>query len=160
MPGAMATRLNALIGMHNEANMFVTCWIGILDTASGKLEYANCGHNPPLLRRADGGAEYLRTRHGPPLAVLPDCVYENSELLLSDDDLLILYTDGVTEAFNAGGEMFGEARLREVAAAAADQPEALVHAIEQKVAEHAVGVEQSDDITLLIVQYHPVSESQ
>ena len=105
------TKANQKLCENNESGMFVTAWMGILDVPSGKLKFANAGHNPPLLKRADGSFEYLKTRAGFVLAGMEGIKYRVNELTLSKGDRLFLYTDGVPEATNIENELYGEDRL-------------------------------------------------
>ena len=105
------TKANEKLCENNESGMFVTAWMGILDIPSGKMQFANAGHNPPLLKRADGGFEYLKTRAGFVLAGMEGVRYRVGELTLKEGDRLFLYTDGVPEATNASNELYGEGRL-------------------------------------------------
>ena len=93
---------NDRLAESNDANMFVTAWIGVVDIATGNVEYVNAGHNPPLVKRADGTIEYLSGKSGPPLAAISGASYRPKTLKLADGDGIILYTDGVTEAVNPG----------------------------------------------------------
>lgn len=152
-PGGLATCLNDMLASH-DASMFVTYWVGFLNTQTGKIIYSNGAHNPPLLKRADGQVAVLRERHGLPLGAIAKQVYGSAEIQLSPGDTLILYTDGVTEAFNAQEEMFGENRLLNlVETSKADLPGILLMEIRDSIFEFTTGAEQSDDITLLIVRY-------
>lgn len=154
-PEGIVTRLNRMLAKDNTTAMFVTYWLGILNVRTGELAFTNGGHNPPLLRRADGAAEFLTQRHGPMLGVVPDKQYRSETITLAAGDLLILYTDGVTEAFDREERMFGEDGLAAAVAArsAGDDPAAMLAVLEQAVAAHADGVEQADDITLLLARY-------
>ena len=143
---AAVTEANARLCENNAAEMFVTAWIGAYDRKTGVVRYANAGHNPPLLKRADGSVEWVRTRPGPPLAAIDIAKYRIETLSLGKGDSLLLYTDGVTEATNAGLEFYGESRL-EAAVVASD--ERLVENIRADVDRFVAGAEQADDITLL-----------
>lgn len=153
-PGYLSTRLNKMLSGNNETGMFVTYWLGILDTQSGRLVYSNAGHNPPLIRRADGKIDVLRDRHAAPLCVLPDQQIGSSELQMNENDLLILYTDGVSEAFSADDVMFGEDRLIKLASSLnSSDPKEALSKIKRSLLDFTQGAEQSDDITILCVQY-------
>ncbi len=106
------TRGNNALCEGNDAGMFVTAWQGSVDLESGVLRFANAGHNPPLVRHANGQFEFLRSRAGFVLAGMEDVPYKTQELHLSPGDTVFLYTDGVTEATNAQGELYGESRLQ------------------------------------------------
>lgn len=102
----------------DDTGMFLTAWMGRLDLRTGELTYVNAGHNPPLLRRRDGRFEYLRTQPNLVLAGLEDTHYRIQTLQLGPGDALYLYTDGVTEAADSRGQLFGEGRLRQALASA------------------------------------------
>ena len=150
------TRANEKLCENNEADMFVTAWMGILDLQTGNMKYANAGHNPPLLKRADGSFEYLRSRAGFVLAGIEGFNYRVNELQLKAGDRLFLYTDGVPEATNADSELYGEDRLltfmnQNTAAPATELLPALKADIDAFVGE----APQFDDITMLMFDYKP-----
>ncbi|MBQ3080421.1 MAG: SpoIIE family protein phosphatase [Clostridia bacterium] len=95
----------------NNSGMFVTAWMGILNIKTGKLEYVNAGHNPPLVLHGNGDFEYLKVRSGFVLAGMEGVKYKKHELTLSEGDRIFLYTDGITEATNNAEELYGEGRL-------------------------------------------------
>ena len=113
-PSVVLSSVNSLLEEDNESLMFVTVFYAVFDPRSGELTYANGGHNPPLLVRADGTSEYLPTTDGVALGVMPDYEFEESCVELSPGDMVVLYTDGVTEAIDADNEEFGTERLEEV----------------------------------------------
>jgi phosphoserine phosphatase RsbU/P len=146
-------RANALLSADNDSAMFVTLIYGVLDIASGAFIYCNCGHNPPLVVRADGGSERL-TLTGLPLGVLPEADYATREIVLGPGDRLVLYTDGVTEASTEDGAEFGEARLEAaIDALRQSTPLAMVDGIVERVDAFAAGAPQADDITCLALVY-------
>ena len=144
-------KANHRLTVNNDANMFVTAWVGIVDLATGALEYVNAGHNPPLVKRADGSLEYLTPKSGPPLAVMDGVEYRPQSLTLGRGDGLLLYTDGVTEATNRAEELYGEDRLLRTMRGllGARDAGALINGILGSVSAFADGAEQADDITLL-----------
>ena len=157
-PGRLVTRINELLSRNNETLMFVTYFLGILDLRSGKFQYTNAGHNPPCLRRRDGNTRYLTERHGPALGVVPDAEYSSNCIQLEAGDSVILYTDGVTEAANPSNELFGAETLqRLLASRSAAAPARLGDEILRAVEQFSRGVEQADDITLLILQFTATS---
>ena len=105
------TNANAKLCEGNEADMFVTAWMGYLNLKTGLLTFANAGHNPPLVKHADGSFSYLKSRAGFVLAGMDSVRYRKNELQLEPGDVLYLYTDGVTEANNSGNELYSEERL-------------------------------------------------
>ena len=129
---------------NNSSMMFATAWLGIIDLASGRLTYANAGHNYPLLQTAGQTSHWLKERSGPALGVMPGCRYKNYGLMLPFDSKLLLYTDGITEAENSRQEFYGAQRL-EQRFFRAHIPEDILFS----VLEFAEGSPQSDDITFL-----------
>ena len=150
------TKANEKLCESNESGMFVTAWMGILDLVTGTMKFANAGHNPPLLKRANGGFEYLKTRAGFVLAGMEGIRYRIGELTLGPGDRLFLYTDGVPEATNTENKLYGEDRLldfmnRHAAVEAVSLLPALKADIDQFVGE----APQFDDITMLMFDYKP-----
>ena len=136
--------------------MFVTVFLGILDTRTGVLVYTNAGHNPPYLTRADGSVSQLDWRHGPIVGALRDQRYREDRLTLEPNDLLFVYTDGVTEAIDPAGEMFSEERLEAMLTAAGSVPaEAIVADVFAAVKRFEDGAEQADDVTALALRFRP-----
>jgi sigma-B regulation protein RsbU (phosphoserine phosphatase) len=155
-PGACLARTNEILCAQNPLDLFVTVFYGILDPATGVLSYANGGHNPPLVARADGSIEPLDGAAGLVLGVMPGVIYPDHEVQLRPDDRLVLYTDGVTEAFNPADEAYGVDRLlAEIRAHRAGTTAALVERICSSVADFAGTAPQSDDITLTALKWGP-----
>lgn len=144
--------VNRRLAENNAANMFVTCWVGVVNLVTGQLEYVNCGHNPPYIRRADSSLANLRFVSGPPLGVFSSVRYRTQSAELKRGDLLFLYTDGATEAINSEKKMFGNERLEALLAEAAESSE-LCHRVKAAVDDFAGGVEQFDDITTVAFRY-------
>ncbi|WP_051305089.1 SpoIIE family protein phosphatase [Chitinilyticum litopenaei] len=154
-PAAAVRQVNDHLARDNPNLMFVTAFNGVLDLHSGALRYANAGHNPPLILRADGRCEVLRSVSGPALGAFEDMDYTGYAAQLQAGEWLLLYTDGVTEAMDGEGRLYGEARLLAQFAALAPQGSAasLIRALMADLALHAGGTDQSDDITLLAIRY-------
>lgn len=149
------TTANAKLCESNEAGMFVTAWMGVLDTMTGDVEFANAGHNPPLVRHADGTFEYLKSKHGFVLAGMEGIKYRKNELHLSAGDEIFLYTDGVTEATNASGELYGEDRLLALLNTLKEMTgEEICEAVKADLAEFVGDAPQFDDITMLYLKYN------
>ena len=149
------TRANAQLCENNDAGMFVTAWMGILDLKTGHVEFANAGHNPPVIRRKDGSFEYLHSRAGFVLAGMDGVHYRKNELDLEPGDTIYLYTDGVTEATNATPELFGEDRLLNSLnkfGNDADMKE-LCCSVKADVDEFVAEAPQFDDITMVGLTY-------
>ena len=137
----------------NEADMFVTVWAATLNYETGELTYVNAGHNPPLLRH-EGQWQWLRKRSGLFLGAFDTARFRSHTIQLAKGDQLVLYTDGVNEAFNADGEQFGDDRLeRFLQVHAALGPQSMVKALHEELGRWAAGTEQSDDITILALEY-------
>ncbi|MGL6194045.1 MAG: SpoIIE family protein phosphatase, partial [Thermoguttaceae bacterium] len=150
----LASRMNTLLNANNNANMFVTYWGGLFNFQTGQLTYTNAGHNPPLIKRKNGNLDVIRKRHGLPLGINAPFSYKSDTVQLEVGDTLILYTDGVTEAFNKAGEIFGEERLMQLLEPIDNaSPAEIVSLIESAVFKFAEDVEQSDDITILVMQH-------
>ena len=148
------TKANAKLCENNESGMFVTAWMGILDIPSGKLQFANAGHNPPLLKKADGSFEYLKTRAGFVLAGMEGVRYRMGEITFSKGDRLFLYTDGVTEATNTQNELYGEDRLIEFMNKNLSlEATELLPELKGDIDEFVGEAPQFDDITMLIFDY-------
>ena len=146
-------KLNDVLSDHNEANMFVTMWIGVLDFEANSLSYCNAGHNPPLLTQPDGSLRWLETKACLPIGVLESAEYHETMLKMSDSQALLLYTDGVTEAENISQEQFGMQRVQDVFLQSAPYSiMTIIENLQQELARFAAGAEQTDDITLLCVR--------
>ena len=145
------TTANRTLCENNEAEMFVTAWMGKLDLETGELEYVNAGHNPPLLRHRGREFTYLRTRPNFILAGMEMTRYQKHSLTLEPGDTLFLYTDGVTEAANPQNTLYGEERLR--TCLTEEDPETLCRGVHADIEAFVDGAEQSDDITMLCVRW-------
>lgn len=149
---AVAT-VNHRLCVGNDADMFATAFIATFDFTTGLLTYVNAGHNPPLLRHG-GTWEWLREKSGLFLGAMDDRPYRCFTKMLAHDDELLLYTDGVTEAWNADDKLFGEGRLIQTLQRHAHlHPTQLVYKMENILADFAHGVDQADDITMLALEY-------
>ena len=152
-PAEIMTEANARLCETNEAGMFVTVWMGILDIDTGVVTYVNAGHNPPVLRH-NGTYDYFRTRPGLVLAGMDGVKYKQGEFQLKKDDIFFLYTDGVTEATNSDNELFGEDRLLEVLNDLYDEPvEDIGRIVKNSVDEFTGDAPQFDDITMMVIRY-------
>jgi serine phosphatase RsbU (regulator of sigma subunit) len=151
-PGEVLRRANDPLVMDIPANMFVTCFYAILDSESGSLTYANAGHDLPYLRRRGGNCEELRAR-GMPLGLMPGMSYEEKEVVLDGGEAALFYSDGLVEAHDPEGEMFGFPRLRELVAEHAARGRSLEEILlEELYTFVGEGWEQEDDITLLTLR--------
>lgn len=150
--------VNDLLVASTDPHMFATFFYGQLDTAEGTFTSTNAGHNPPLILRTDGAMEYLKSG-GLLLGMLPDQDYKQESVNLGPGDVVVLYTDGITEAVGPGIDeddvdaMFGEEALEEVVRASSHLPAVgIKEAILDAVSRHTEGVAQSDDITLVVIR--------
>jgi serine phosphatase RsbU (regulator of sigma subunit) len=132
-------------------NMFVTCFYAILDPESATLSYANAGHDLPYLRRRGGDCEELRAR-GVPLGLMPGMGYEQKQIVLERDDSALFYSDGLVEAHDPKGEMFGFPRLRALVAEHGEERSLGNFLLEELYSFVGEGWEQEDDITLLTLE--------
>jgi sigma-B regulation protein RsbU (phosphoserine phosphatase) len=154
-PGECLERVNELMCERNPLDMFVTVFYAVLDPRTGSLSYANAGHNPPRQVSA-GRVMPLEGSVALALGILPEVAYTTYQHTLQPGDLLLLYTDGVTEAFNASHLAYGEARLDALLAAQGMLPPAdILQALIEDVAAHAAGAPQSDDITVTALKWQP-----
>ena len=155
-PGRCLAQTNDVLCTQNPMELFVTVFYGIFDPVSGQLQYANAGHTPPLIRRSDGSVESLKGSGGLMLGIMPGAKYATHAANLGAGDRLVLYTDGVTEAFNAAAEAYGEQRLiAEIQACGGGPAAAVVDSICRSVTQFAAGAAQSDDITLSVLAWQP-----
>jgi serine phosphatase RsbU (regulator of sigma subunit) len=149
---ALMKRLNAQIWRHSPGSRFITLFYGVYTPATGSLTYVNAGQNPPLLRRHDGSIERLNGT-GIALGMFDASTYDAERTTVQPGDLLVLYSDGITEAENPAGQPFEEAGLeRFLAARGADSPAALAPAILKAVEAHARDSRFTDDLTVLILK--------
>ena len=150
------TSANEKLCENNESGMFVTAWMGIMDVTTGTMMYANAGHNPPLLKRANGSFEYLKSRPGFVLAGMEGICYRAGELVMNPGDRLFLYTDGVTEATDATNELYGEDRLLAyMNQNATVEARVLLPALKYHIDEFVGEAPQFDDMTMLMFDYKP-----
>jgi serine phosphatase RsbU (regulator of sigma subunit)/predicted ester cyclase len=146
-PGEVLERVNETLVTRIPSNMFVTCFYAILDPKSGSLSYANAGHDLPYLHRG-GDCEELRAR-GMPLGLMPGMRYEEKEIELDVGEGVFFYSDGLVEAHDPKGEMFGFPRLRELIAEHGEERALGNFLLEELYSFVGEGWEQEDDITLL-----------
>jgi serine phosphatase RsbU (regulator of sigma subunit) len=151
-PGEMLQRVNEALFANIPPNMFVTCFYAILEPESGRLLYANAGHNLPCCCHDEHAARELSAR-GMPLGLMPGMSYEENETILVPGESVLFYTDGLVEAHNPKGEMFGTPRLRDLLSERAEGGRALSAALMEELKRFTEeGWEQEDDITLLTLE--------
>ena len=149
---AVMRKVNSLLYESTDRDKFVTAFYGVLDHKNRVLLFSNAGHNPPILLRADGRIEYLH-EGGVALGVLPEAHYEERPIALRSGDVLVLYTDGLTEAESPGGELFGQTRLERSIVRLADRDAAsILDAIVRTVTEWCGEKGLGDDLTLMVIR--------
>ena len=152
------TNVNTQLCVNNEAGMFVTAWMGILDLQTGLIKYANAGHNPPLVKHKNGSYEYLKGKVNFVLAGMEFVKYKEQELQLQPGDEIYLYTDGVTEAHNSQNELFGEERLLEsLNSTKGMSVDEICKKVKEDVDAFVCEAEQFDDITMLCVRLNEIN---
>ncbi len=153
-PSEILSIVNEQLCDGNEAGMFVTVWLAIIDLNTGQGLSANTGHEHPA-RRRDGTYELIKYKHSPALAVMEGIPFRDREFALMPGDLIYVYTDGVTEATNADLELFGEERLETALNKYADdEPHELLDDIKKEIDEFVGDAPQFDDITMLAMRYN------
>ena len=147
-------KTNEALCSNNQAEMFVTAWLGILEISTGKLTAANAGHEYPAIMYPDGAFALYRDRHGLVIGGMEDIKYREYELQLKPGTKLFLYTDGLPEAADADNRMFGTGRMLDALNSAKDgDPEAVLAAVQNAVNDFVQSAEQFDDLTMLCLEY-------
>jgi adenylate cyclase len=156
----MLREASAEIARENPESLFVTVFAGILDTRTGRLEYCNAGHEPPFVLTPDGVIARLADGGGPPLCVLDDFAYVVAEHSLIPQGVVCVVSDGVTEAMNQSGDLYGADRLERALrlSSGAGGPAAIVDAIRVDVSRFAGNAEVADDLTLLVLRWSGANE--
>jgi phosphoserine phosphatase RsbU/P len=152
-PAEVLARINVELCHDNAHGMFVTLFFGLLDPATGALAFCNAGHGAPYVTAADGRVTALSGQRGKPLGIRPSFTYETVTCALTPGDGLFVFTDGITEAMDATGQLFSEERLEAALAEhVAAPPRALVEAVIARVREFEAGAAPSDDIAILALR--------
>ncbi len=153
-PSEIIEKANDVLYENNKNRLFVTAWLGILDLETGVLEFANAGHNPPLVYKKDRGFAYLNCESNLIMAIVPNREYVQEQITLEPDDMVLLYTDGVTEACNVESLQYGEERLVDYLNHQKDSDtKAVIENICKELKEFRGDAEQFDDITMLALKY-------
>ena len=166
-PAEIMKEVNKRLNENNEEMMFITSFLCIFDLVTGELSYANAGHNPPLIyKKRTKNYQYVENDADLVLAVMEDTDYQNHTLWLEPGDKLFLYTDGVTDAMNEQGRLFGNDSLKELLNREEYKEfygERLLHAVHENIQEFAGSAEQADDITMisqLFLEYKSVEKHE
>ncbi len=153
-PAEVLTKVNNILCDGNESGMFVTAWIGVLDLETGKMVYANAGHNPPLVKLGLSDFKYLKCRPGFVLAGLENIRYKEDFFVMEPDDRLFLYTDGVTESTNGNEELYGEKNLEDFIDYCINIDAVnTLSLLKQRLDEFTGDREQFDDVTMLMLDF-------
>jgi phosphoserine phosphatase RsbU/P len=150
-PDIILTELNNALSAQSQRGLFVTIFCALFE-ADGTMRYASAGHHMPLFY-TDGAFQELPKVSGPPVAIVSGARYSQESIRLKEGDVLVLFTDGVTEAISASGEFFGYDGLKQVVAGEHTHPENLPGRIRTSVAEFEKGAEQTDDLTVAVIGY-------
>jgi len=147
---SIITTVNNELSADNKESMFVTAFIVMFNYTTGEMIYTNAGHNPPYIKRAGGNVEQLKEFHGPVIGAMEGLIYKESTLKLSKDDIVMLYTDGVTEAVDPSNKLYGNNTLRTLIEQEKSKDiKTIIKNILLSVNDHEAGAEQTDDITVL-----------
>jgi len=159
-PDRIVTKINHDLNQNNDTCMFVTLFVGVLDLTSGLLRYCSAGHEPPVIIGRE--ARQLPVDHIFPVGALAETPYRMQTVVLEPQSIILFYTDGLTEAMNADGQLFGKKRIfSEVERAIHDgqpSPKALIDRLTQAVRQFAGDTEQSDDLTMLAIMIAPAGK--
>ena len=149
------TKTNEAICSNNQEQMFITVWLGIFEISTGKLTAANAGHEYPVLKRPDGRFELIKDKHGFVIGGMDGMKYKEYELTLEPGTKLFLYTDGVPEATDEKGMLFGAARMIDALNREPDvDPHGVLKNVRASVDDFVKNAEQFDDLTMLCMEYH------
>jgi sigma-B regulation protein RsbU (phosphoserine phosphatase) len=150
---SIMTHVNNEMASNNPNYMFVTVFLGVLNTGTGEFAYSNAGHNPTYIKRQEGNLELLTDLHGPVLAAMEDISYGQSSVQLKKGDVIFAYTDGITDAHNKEVQLFSEERLSSSLSKPFKGVKPMVEDVFMDVLLFERGAEQFDDITALCVEY-------
>jgi serine phosphatase RsbU (regulator of sigma subunit)/anti-sigma regulatory factor (Ser/Thr protein kinase) len=160
-PDEIFARVNRILIPDNDALLFVTAFLLILDLVSGEIRYANAGHPPPLISSGPASFDFLEAPPGMVLGAVEPAKFRMGRRTLAPGEAVVLYTDGVTEAMNAGQELFSEKRLKDhLDGLASGDPERVVHELRQAVKGFAQGTQSSDDITIVALKFKGAAEQR
>lgn len=158
-PQEVFSRVNAVLCENNEAGLFITAWMAVLNTNTGELTFVNAGHNPPLIKTSDGKVNFLYSKPGFVLAGMDSLIYAENHIKLNPGDELFLYTDGVTEATNAKCELYEESRLKNYFINDKyTSSKETVEGLREDIGKFIEDEEQFDDITMLHMRFNKYSD--
>lgn len=147
--------MNKTLSLNNESNMFVTLFVGVIDTKSGILTFCNAGHNPPVIIRKNGEISFFPITKSIPVGLFEDYEYIEESANIYDQDQLFLYTDGVTEAEDIDNNLYGNDNLLEIISKNNNlSPKELIEVVKNDISVHVNGHTQSDDLTMLSIIYY------
>jgi len=152
LPDEIARRINDILSDGNEQLMFVTMFIGAIDLETGRLDFCNCGHNPPVVLPLGGKPVFLSCKANTSIGILPDARFEGEYVDGFKDTPLFLYTDGLNEAENPAHELFGSDRLLAILGEPYTDAETVIKRMQKAISEHVAGADASDDLTMLCLE--------
>jgi sigma-B regulation protein RsbU (phosphoserine phosphatase) len=154
-PHEILYRVNNILYPDNDASMFVTIFCVILDLNTGEMQFANGGHNPPLICGNGGGIDFMQLPKSFVVGPMPDIEYMSQQMTLEPNDVIFLYTDGVTEAMNPKKELFSGERLKQCLSRLKDKSlEEIIDGVRTEIRDFTQGASQSDDITMLALRFN------
>ena len=152
LPAEIAHRINETLADRNEQLMFVTMFIGAIDLETGRLDFCNCGHNPPVVLPKGGHPFFLSCKANMSIGILPEAKFEGESVESFMDTPLFLYTDGLNEAENPEHVLFGTDRLLAVLGEPYTDAETIVKRMQAAISDHVAGADASDDLTMLCLE--------
>lgn len=160
-PAEIVSALNDTLAENNDSNMFCTAFLGILDLKTGQMQYCNAGHNAPVVMDEDGSATFMEVVPNLPLGLFGGFPYEGQECEVNRGSKLFLYTDGVTEAESVDKVLYSDERLLELLANCRNEHvDEVVEKVLEDIASHSAGAEQSDDITVMCINYKQMNDGK
>ena len=160
-PADVLELVNNQLCSNNQADMFVTAWVGILTISEGKFIAASAGHEYPIIKKGSGGFEMMKDKHGFVLGGIEGSKYKNYEFSLGRNDTLFLYTDGLPEATNTEDEMFGPDRIiKHLNMTKNDIPEIILDHMKNAVKGFVGSAQQFDDLTMLALQINEITKDK
>jgi sigma-B regulation protein RsbU (phosphoserine phosphatase) len=154
-PSRILSRVNSDLAKDNPQCMFVTVFLGVINLRTGEVIYTNAGHNSPLIKRASGAVDTVPDRHGPVLGIEEEVEYGESRFQLEQPDVLLVFTDGITEALDHEDRLYSDERLLQTLAEIGElDPQSVLNGVRESVDLFAAGAEQADDITMITLQYN------